>query len=234
MGESRAMNIYEKLAKIRKSVEVVQKNKSGYGYKYVTDDELFARITGAMEKYNVSLIPSVIPGTATVTPYRYDKMKVVNKETRLEPQNEIIVQAEMSYSWVNNENPDERVAVPWILVGQQSDASQAFGSGLTYSMRYFLLKYFSVATPEDDPDNWRSKQKSAEAAEEKAIAESLMADFDAEFRSWLAANPDKREEAIAFFKGFEKNGNYKNITDARLAAKMRADFAAKFYSVKED
>ena len=32
------MNIYQKLARIRKQVEVIQKNKSGYGYKYVSED----------------------------------------------------------------------------------------------------------------------------------------------------------------------------------------------------
>ena len=31
-------NIYQKLAKVRKQVEVIRKNKSGYGYKYVTED----------------------------------------------------------------------------------------------------------------------------------------------------------------------------------------------------
>ena len=30
------MNIYQRLAKIRKQVEVIQRNKSGYGYKYVS------------------------------------------------------------------------------------------------------------------------------------------------------------------------------------------------------
>ena len=39
-----AMNIYQKLAKIRKQVEVIQKNKSGYNYKYVSEDEILARI----------------------------------------------------------------------------------------------------------------------------------------------------------------------------------------------
>ena len=44
------LNLYQKLAKIRKQVEVVQKNKSGYGYKYVTDDELLAKITVGIRK----------------------------------------------------------------------------------------------------------------------------------------------------------------------------------------
>lgn len=228
----KSMNLYERLALIRKNVEVVQKNKAGFGYTYVTDDELFAKITGAMTKYHVTLIPTVVPGTSEVIPYKYDK---VNKKTKeLEPQNEILVKAEMCYRWINNDNPNESIEVPWILVGQQADASQAFGSGLTYSMRYFILKYFDVATPDDDPDNWRSKQKEAEAAEERALAEGLIAEFDAEFRAWLASHPDKRDDAIAFFKGFEKNGNYKNISDPRLAAKMRSEFGAKFNVTTEE
>lgn len=230
--EELPINLYERLALIRKNVEVVQKNKAGFGYTYVTDDELFAKITGAMTKYRVSLIPSVVPGTSEVMPYKYDK---VNKKTKeLEPQNEILVKAEMNYRWVNNDDPSEFIDVPWILVGQQADASQAFGSGLTYSMRYFILKYFDVATPDDDPDNWRSKQREAEAAEERALARSIMSEFDADFRGWLANNPDKREEAIAFFKGFERSGNYMNIADPRLAAKLRADFAEKFYQHTEE
>lgn len=39
------LNIYQKLAKIRKQVEVIQRNKSGYGYKYVSEDEILAKIS---------------------------------------------------------------------------------------------------------------------------------------------------------------------------------------------
>ena len=55
------LNLYQKLAKIRKPVEVMQRNKSGFGYKYVTDTELLAKISGLMDKYGVSLVPSVVP-----------------------------------------------------------------------------------------------------------------------------------------------------------------------------
>lgn len=60
------LNIYQKLAKIRKQVEVIQRNKSGYGYKYVSEDEILAKISGFMDKYSLSLIPSVIHSSATV------------------------------------------------------------------------------------------------------------------------------------------------------------------------
>ena len=53
------MNIYQKLARIRKQVEVIQKNKSGYGYKYVSEDEILAKISVFMDKYGLSLIPNM-------------------------------------------------------------------------------------------------------------------------------------------------------------------------------
>ena len=102
------MNLYQRLAAIRKYVEVVQTDKSGYGYRYVTDEALFARITGAMAKYHVSLIPSIVPGTMKMEQYRYEKLKKGKNKgdpDYLEPQNEILVNAEMTYSWVNDDDP---------------------------------------------------------------------------------------------------------------------------------
>lgn len=214
------MNLYQKLAKIRKQVEVVQKNKSGYGYKYVTDDELLAKITVGMDKYGVSLIPNIVPGTLKIEPYTYKKTKGGREETV----NEFTAVSDMEYVWVNNDNPAETIVVKWSMVGQQSDASQCLGSGLTYSMRYFLLKYFNVATPDDDPDNWRSKQRATEAAEDKAIAEQIINKFDASVKTFLAENPKKGDEVKKLVSKYVKGGNYFNVTESALASKMLDDF----------
>lgn len=222
------LNLYQKLAKIRKQVEVVQKNKSGYGYKYVTDDELLAKITAGMDKYGVSLKPDIVPGTLRVEPYTYKKTKRDKNGTYEEIVNEFIDVADMVYTWVNNENPTEEIRVNWVMVGQQSDASQCLGSGLTYSMRYFLLKYFNVATPDDDPDNWRSKQKAAEAAEDKAIAEQIINTVDIVIKSFLAENPKRGEEVKKLVSKYVKGGNYFNITESALATKLLEDFDATF------
>lgn len=226
------LNLYQKLAKIRKQVEVVQKNKSGYGYKYVTDDELLAKITAGMDKYGVSLIPNIVPDTLEVQPYTYKKTKKEKQNgqfvTYEENVNEFITTSDMEYIWVNNENPEERVVVNWSMVGQQSDASQCLGSGLTYSMRYFLLKYFNVATPDDDPDAWRSKQKAAEIAEDKAVAEQIIAVLDTEIKSFLADNPKKSNDVKTLVSKYTKNGNYFAITESALAAKLLDDFKANF------
>lgn len=231
------MNIYQKLAKIRKIVEVVRKNKAGYGYKYVSDDELLAKITAGMEKYSLSLVPSVIPNTLIVEPYPYKKTKRDKVEGKVvtyeENVNEILVQAEMAYTWVNNDDPSEVVTVPWVMVGQQSDASQSFGSALTYSMRYFLLKYFNVSTPEDDPDNWRSKQRAAEVAEDSAIAKQIISNLDISIKSYLADNPGDSDKVRAFATKYVKGGNYFSITESAVATKMMDDFNKNFVNKKE-
>lgn len=226
------LNLYQKLAKIRKQVEVVQTNKSGFGYKYVTDDELLAKITAGMDRYGVTLIPSIVPESLVVEPYTYKKTKKekVNGQftTYEETVNEFISHADMVYTWINNEDPEQQIHVSWNMVGQQSDASQCFGSGLTYSMRYFLLKYFNVATPDDDPDNWRSKQKEADAAEDKSIAEQTISVLDTTIKKFLADNPKKGDDVKKFATKYVKNGNYFAITESALASKMLEDFNANF------
>ena len=111
------LNLYQKLAKIRRLVEVVQKNKSGYGYKYVTDDELLAKITVGMDKHGVSLVPSIVPGSIKVEPYTYKKTKKEKVNGQLttyeETVNEFISHADMVYTWINNENPEQQIHVSW-------------------------------------------------------------------------------------------------------------------------
>lgn len=231
--EEQQMNIYQKLAKIRKQVEVIRKNKSGYGYKYVSEDEILARISVFMDKYDLSLIPNIKHGSMVVSPYTYKKTKSTkNGDIYEENNNEMLVNADMTWSWVNNSNPEERVDVDWAMVGQQSDASQAFGSGLTYSNRYFLLKYFNVATPDDDPDVFRSKQKATEDAEDKMVAEQIIQRFDALLKEYLTDHKDKTEDIKKFVSKYAKGGNYFAITESALATKLLADFKQAF-EVKE-
>ena len=229
MADQQNLNIYQKLAKIRKQVEVIQRNKKGYGYTYVSEDEILAKISGFMDKYALSLIPSVVHNSSIVSPYSTKKTKSTNKgEIYEENVNEVLVSADMVFTWVNNENPEERVDVPWILVGHQSDGSQSFGSGLSYAMRYFLLKFFNIATPDDDPDKWRSKQRAAGAAEDKMIAEEIISSFDTLVKDYLASNPDKAEEVKKFVAKYVKGGNYFAITESVLASKLIADFKETF------
>ena len=227
------LNIYEKLAKIRKQVEVIQKNKSGYSYKYVSEDMILAKITGFMDKYNLSLIPCIMHSSAVVAPYNTKKTKSTkNGEIYEENVNEVLVSADMIFKWVNNNNPEEYIDVPWILVGHQTDGSQSLGSGLSYALRYFLLKFFNIATPDDDPDKWRSEQKAAGVAEDKMIAEEIIQSFDTMVKEFLSLNAGKAEEVKKLVTKYVKGGNYFAITESVVASKLLNDFKETF-NVKE-
>lgn len=234
MPKEKEMNIYQKLAKVRKAVEVIQRNKQGYGYSYVSDDEILAKLTVLMDKLGLSLVPRFVPGTRCVEPFRYSKTKFdkTTKTTYTEEIAEIVCHAEMTYTWVNNDNPEECVEVPWIMIGQQADASQSFGSGLTYAYRYFLLKYFGIATPDDDPDKWRSKQKDAEKEEDKLIAAEIIEELDTLIRTFISTNPDKKETVKTLVTAYVKSGDYKKIAEPALAAKLLADFKENFVKEK--
>lgn len=231
MAESAAsMNIYQKLDAISKPVDVLKKNKKGYGYTYVTEDAILACIKGLMHRYSVSLIPHVVPGTIHVQPYPYQKTKATKDgQVFNENVNEVLVWADMEWHWINNENPDDRIIVPWTMVGQQSDASQAFGSGLSYSSRYFLLKYFNVSTTDEDPDNWRSKQREAEEREQREAAVKILEEVDSILQQYLAVHADRRDDVTEIVKRYAKDkagkacANYHLITDPVVASKLLND-----------
>jgi len=232
-NESASMNIYQKLAKIRKPVEVLRKNKKAYNYSYVTEDEILAKITGLMERYDISLIPHIVPGTTEMLPYTYSNTKVAKDGTIYDQKvSEMLVKADMEWHWVNNNNPEDRIVVPWAMVGQQADASQAFGSGLSYCTRYFMLKYFNVATSDEDPDNWRTKQQEAKDLENKMIADGITDQALAIINSHLQTHPDDREAIVEIVKKHTKEAgkaspNPKIIHNPIIAANLLAEIKEK-------
>jgi hypothetical protein len=229
------LNIYQRLALIRKSVEVMRRNKSGYGYRYVDEESILSKISVFMEKYHLSLIPGINPGTTKVEPYTYKKTKTTKSGTVYEENcNEILVSADTTWTWINDDNPEERITVPWTMVGQQTDASQSFGSALTYSSRYFLLKYFNVATSDDDPDEFRSAQKEAEKEAERMTNAAIVSEMDDSIRAFLSLHPDKADDVKELASKYVKNGNYLSIKESRVAAKLYSDFKAEFLEKKKE
>lgn len=229
MTGSGEMNIYQKLAKIRKKVEVMKRGKQAYGYSYTAVEDILAKLTIDMEKFGLSLLPSIVPGTIHVEPYSYSDTKTTNKGEVYEKRtNEVLVSADTTWTWVNNDNPEERIVVPWALVGQQSDASQSFGSGLSYSFRYFLIDYFNIATSDNDPDEFRSKQRKAEEEEEKAILSGILEEIDAHMKIYMAAHPNDGEKVKKAISKYVKDSNYFKIKEAALAAKLLEDIRKNF------
>jgi len=188
-------NLYQKLQSVHKLVDVIQKNKDGYGYKYVTEDEILSKLTVALEQENIQVYPEIVPGTAKVIEQSWTKNKLLKNGTQVnESVHENVVLADMKFTWVDIDNPNDKIVVPWIVVGQQSDASQALGSGLTYCTRYFYLKFFHIATTDDDPDNWRSKQSESEAKLAEETAEIINKEINVGVQKWIANFKDETEK----------------------------------------
>jgi len=205
--------ILEKLQALFELVEVMKKDKDGHNYKYVEEETLLSKLTVGMAEQNIQLYPSIVPNTLKVITVDYKKL---NKKLGLEePVHENVVSADMLFTWVNLDNPSDKLEVPWIAIGQQLDASQAWGSALTYCTRYFYLKFFHVATTNDDPDNWRSKQAAVEDERNQEVLSVVLADVNkvaSEFNGTLAV-ADK-EKFVEFIKLNNKGvANYMKIKD---------------------
>lgn len=154
MKEEKYRNIDYKLQSIKQEVMIMQKNKDGYGYSYVDEESILLKVNQKMIELGLKLTPEFVPGTLHSEQVNY-KDKKGNECT------DILVRSEMAFVWKDIETGEKEI-VPWAMLGQQSDGSQALGSGLTYSNRYFLLKYFNIATSKDDPDKIRSEMKKEE------------------------------------------------------------------------
>ena len=228
---SEELNLIQKLAKVRAIADSVTKDKRGYNYSYAELTAILAKITAGMNKYGVSLIPGIVPGTGSVKQNvvvntKVDKTGKVYDQTTTE----MLFTADMTFTWVNDDKPDEKVIVPWFVTGSQGDPSQALGSGLTYCTRYFLTDYFQIAQLDKDidPDAYRSKQKEAEESEAKAVRDAIITRFDGEVRSYLAEHPERSDDVKKLVSKYVKNANYMAIKTPDLAAKLLEDFSNTF------
>lgn len=229
MPEEPKLNIYKKLAKIRLIADAVRKDKKGYNYSYADITEILAKVTAGMNKYGVSLIPSAVPGSFRVDQVTNVKTKTTKDGTPYDQTTtEMLVSGDMVFTWVNEDDPEDRIVVPWFLTGMQEDPSQAFGSGDTYTTRYFLTSYFQIAQPETDVDAYRSKQKKAEADEEAMIAEEITKEYDRVVREYLASHADDAAKVKEFTTKYVKSGDYTKIREPKLASKMLEEFTKAF------
>ena len=140
------MNVYEKLVEIKKNIKGFNKDTKGFGFEYVSGSQVLRSVRDKMNELGVLLIPSVDYDTMS-----WEKHEYVTKKG--EKKLDFIVTMKMNYTWVNAEDPNDKIVVPWVCMGQQTDdISKAVGTAMTYNERYFLLKFLGLPTDEDDAD----------------------------------------------------------------------------------
>lgn len=146
-AEEVKLNLYQKINEVKKVVKTFTKDKEteGYGsYSYISGTQILSAIKDKMEELQLLLLP-VSTEHQNTDIFNYKNAKGQDKT-------DFIVQGKIIYEWIDAENPQDRQSVDWQYYGQQNDISKAFGSGLTYSERYILLKSLGVPTDDEDPD----------------------------------------------------------------------------------
>jgi hypothetical protein len=206
------MNLYQKIIEVRKVASGFSKDTPGYGYDYVSGNQILNKIKDKMNEVGLILQPSAQVGEHQL--FCYTNSKGQEKV-------DIQVWGSMAYTWINAEQPEERETVSWAYYGQQDDISKSFGSALTYSERYFLLKYFGLPTDEDDPDASDTTGKKttnikilSDAQIKRLFAIGKSAGYDSatvidHIRKKLNKNPDEltKIEYDQVCKGYEDKKN---------------------------
>lgn len=140
-------NIYQKLLVIQKSIGGLAKDKntkSQYnpnGYAYVTGSKVLENIKPLMNELGLILKQEVVSAENTRQDYT----------TKNGTKSEVLTKVMMKFTWVDCETGEKDENM--FGANGQNDWEKGFGSALTYAERYFLLKYFHIATDEDDIDN---------------------------------------------------------------------------------
>lgn len=135
------MNIYQKLLHIQSKINGLGKDKSTYNYKYVTGDKVLGEIKPLMNQLGLILKQEVI----SIENTRQDYLTAKGSKS------EILSKVMMRFTWIDCETGEKDVNS--FGANGQNDWEKGLGSALTYAERYFLLKYFHIATDEDDIDN---------------------------------------------------------------------------------
>jgi hypothetical protein len=144
------MKIYEKLLTIQKRINGLGKDKATYNYKYVTGDKLLGEIKPMMNDLGLLLKQEVLSIENTRQDYQ-----LIDKTGTIKNKSEILSKVMMKFTWIDVETGDADENL--FGANGQNDWEKGLGSALTYAERYFLLKYFHIATDEDDIDNDQRK-----------------------------------------------------------------------------
>lgn len=174
------LNLYQKLLHIQTKINGLGKDKTTYQYKYVTGDKVLGEIKPLMNQLGLILKQEVI----SIENTRQDYLTTKGSKS------EILSKVMMQFTWIDCATGEKDVNS--FGANGQNDWEKGLGSALTYAERYFLLKYFHIATDEDDIDNDQRKtsapiaQTNFEDAKSKLIVVSTLAELQ---NAYMALNP---------------------------------------------
>ncbi|QTA78716.1 Essential recombination function (ERF) domain-containing protein [Desulfonema limicola] len=136
------LSLWQKFLEIRRSCSFLQKDRQGHQFKYVSSSKALSAIRPEMDRYGLILVPEIRGHSVTI--------KETDKGGR-----EFLTELDLTYTWINADNPDEKLAVPFYAQGTDK-SERGVGKALTYGEKNFILKFFNIATDKDDPDAFQN------------------------------------------------------------------------------
>ncbi len=181
------LNLYQKLLHIQTKINGLGKDKTTYQYKYVTGDKVLGEIKPLMNQLGLILKQEVI----SIENTRQDYLTAKGSKS------EILSKVMMQFTWIDCATGEKDVNS--FGANGQNDWEKGLGSALTYAERYFLLKYFHIATDEDDIDNDQRKtsapitQTNFEDAKSKLIVVSTLAELQSVYMALTPVEKANKE-----------------------------------------
>jgi len=157
------MNLYQKLHKIQCQVLGLGKDKDSLSYKYVTGTKVLDHIKPMMNTLGIILKQEII----SIDNERQNYIVGFGTPKQRE-KSEILTKVMMRFTWIDVESGEKDENL--FGANGQNDWDKGVGSALTYAERYFLLKYFHIATDEDDIDNPERKEEELRLQKEQEEA----------------------------------------------------------------
>lgn len=138
------MAIYKKLLTIQQKINGLGKDTRGYNYQYVSGSKVLGAIKPLMNEQGLIL-----------------KQEIIDVTTVLAGEKDALFTVNMRFTWVDVESGETDVNT--FAAAGCNGKDKGIGAALTYAERYFLLKYFHIATDEDDVDYYEEPKAPAPA-----------------------------------------------------------------------
>lgn len=138
------MAIYKKLLTIQQKINGLGKDTRGYNYQYVSGSKVLGAIKPLMNEQGLIL-----------------KQEVIDVTSLPAGEKDVLFTVNMRLTWVDVESGETDVNT--FAAAGCNGKDKGIGAALTYAERYFLLKYFHIATDEDDVDYYEEPKAPAPA-----------------------------------------------------------------------
>ena len=233
----KTLNVYQRLAEVRKAVPYLKKEQKGAQYQYVGSSDVLGSLHAKINEVGLMLIPEIVGHLVTSSERTNAKGNISS---------EYFTELEMTMTWVNVDDPSDTVKVSWYAQGVDLAGEKGVGKALTYGEKYFLLKFFNIATDKDDPDTFQDKIESkkpiAKISRDQSKELFDLAEEYAELRGmhgedatnqalkWAAeqlelnslddASAEQADKAIKAFRNLISNHSKKNVSAEKQTAQQ--------------